>query len=268
MTTDAAKNTGAPGPAEDAGAGPVLRSLAFNIAFYGWTVLLLIVGLPLLLLPPVVATRFVVFWIDGSFWLLRVLCRLDYRIEGWENLPAGPVLVAAKHQSMWDTMVLFARLRRPVYVVKRELGWIPIFGWFLRQQGMILIDRRAGASAMRRLLDGAAATVAAGRAVIIFPEGTRTPPGSSHPYRAGIAGLYERLAVPVVPVALNSGLYWGRRAFLKRPGTIRLAFLPPIPPGLSRRDFLARLAADIEDESLRLYAEGRADEKDPPAASA
>ena len=249
------------------GAGLVLRSLAFNVLFNGWTVFLLVAGLPLFLLPPPVATRFVVFWIDSSFWLLRTLCRLDYRIEGREHLPAGPVLIAAKHQSMWDTMILFARLRRPAYVVKRELGWIPIFGWFLRQQGMILIDRRAGAGAMRRLLDGAVATVAAGRSVIIFPEGTRTPPGRQAPYRAGIAGLYERLAVPVVPVALNSGLYWGRRAFLKRPGTIRLAFLPPIPPGLPRRDFLGRLAADIEDESLRLYAEGRAALAPPPDAA-
>ncbi|MHA1114085.1 MAG: lysophospholipid acyltransferase family protein [Alphaproteobacteria bacterium] len=246
------------GPGAGGGAANLfLRSLAFNVAFYVWTTVILIVGLPLLLLPPSAATRFIVFWVDSSLWLLRTLCRLDYAIGGRENLPDGPVLVAAKHQSMWDTMILFALLRRPTYVVKRELGWIPIFGWFLRHQGMIVIDRRAGSHAMRRLLAGARATVAAGRAVIIFPEGTRTPPGSRRPYRAGIAGLYDRLGVPVVPVALNSGLYWGRRAFLKRPGTIRLEFLPPIPAGLSRRDFLARLAGDIETTSERLFVEAR-----------
>lgn len=237
---------------------PLLRSLAFNLAFPLWTAVLLIAGVWLLALPRAVATCYVAFWARGVLGLARVLCGLRFEVRG--ERPAGPVIVAAKHQSAWDTIVLNLLLPWPAFVIKKELGWLPIFGWFLRHQKMILIDRGGGAAALRQLLAEARAALDAGRALIIFPEGTRTRPGEQRPYRSGIAALYEKLDTPVVPVALNSGSFWGRRSFIKRPGRIVIEFLPPIPPGLARRPFLHTLSARIESASQRLL-----DETAPPA---
>lgn len=229
-----------------------LRSLAFNLYFAGVSAILAVVYLPLLLLP----ARFL--WAAARLWVrllyggLRLFCGLDSRIEGREHLPQGPALIASKHQSAWDTLVFMLLLDAPAMVLKRELLYIPLFGWYLRRLEMIAVNRKGGASALQDLLRQARQRVAEGRQLVIFPEGTRTPPGMRRRYQPGIAALYRDLDLPVVPVALNSGLFWGRRAFNKRCGTIVLKALPPIPPGLERAEFMRRLQDAIERESAAL----------------
>lgn len=234
-----------------------VRSLAFNVAFFAWTVMIQILAVPLLLAPPrrmLAAGR---LWTRGTIVLLRSLVGIDYEIRGTANLPENGCLVAAKHQSAWDTLIFSLLLAEPTYVLKRELMWIPVFGWYLKHYGVVAVDRKGGAKALRGMLHDARAEADRGRTIVIFPEGTRVPPGESRAYHPGVAALYRELQLPVVPVALNSGLFWGRRRFVKNPGRIVLEFLPPIPPGLSRRDFMERLHHDLEGATGRLLAEAR-----------
>lgn len=237
----------------------VLRSLLFNLAFFAFTALGTVLLSPALLLPRPVVLRLVRWWARQVLLLLRLLAGISVRVTGQQHLPtAGPALIAAKHQSAFDTVVWLALLPMPAYVLKAELLAIPFYGWFTRRAGMIGIDRGAGAAAMRSLLKGAAAALAAGRQVVIFPQGTRVAaqPGTaaSRPYQPGASALYARSGLPVVPVATDSGRCWPRRAFLKRPGTITVAVLPPIPPGLDRAAFEERLSATIEQASDALLA--------------
>ena len=236
----------------------LLRSLAFNVLFYCWSTLLQIGCLPAILLSRGAVTWVQRTWIRGSFALLALVCGLRYEIRGMERLPHEPCIIAAKHQSAWDTMIFALLIRRPGHVFKRELLWIPVFGWYLLRAGGIPIDRKGGASALKRMIAAARQTIAEGRHIVIFPEGTRVAVGKRAPYHPGVAALYSQLKVPVVPVALNSGLFWGRRSFLKHPGRIVLEFLEPIPPGLRRREFLDLLAQRIEPASADLAAEARA----------
>lgn len=230
----------------------VLRAALFNVAFFIMTLTLSVLYLPLLLAPPLWMMAAARAWIRTMQWLLRVVVGLDHRVVGAANLPSGPVLIAAKHQSAWETFAFNVLLADPVFVIKRELFWIPFYGWFARHAGMIGIDRKGRASALKKMIADARAALNARRPIIIFPEGTRTAPGTTPKYQAGIAALYQALGVPVVPIALNSGLYWGRRAFLKQPGTITVEMLPPIPPGLPRDEFMRRLETSIEDATRRL----------------
>lgn len=229
-----------------------IRSLLFQTVFWGWTALLAVLYLPLLVLPRggiVAAGR---AWSASVLWLLRVIVGLDHRIEGRENIPAGPAIWALKHQSAWDTIVVPILIPDPVVILKRELLWIPFYGWYAVKHGMIGIDRGAAAKALRGMIGAAEKSTADGHSIVVFPEGTRTAPGTKQPYHSGIAALYGRLGLPVVPVALNSGLFWGRRAMRRRPGTITLRILPPIPPGLDRRAFMTRLEDDIETATAAL----------------
>jgi 1-acyl-sn-glycerol-3-phosphate acyltransferase len=233
------------------------RALLFNLAFYGVTFVLAFVYLPLLLIPGQAGTRVMMAagraWSALVLWLLKAIVGLGFEVRGREHLPAGPLLVAAKHQSAWDTLMLPVLLGRPVVILKRELFWIPFYGWYAKRAGMIAIDRKGGGKALRAMLRAAKRrTVEDGRPLVIFPQGTRTAPGVTAPYQSGVAALYGDLAVPCVPLALNSGLFWGRRAFTKRPGRIAVEFLPAIPPGLPKREFLARLEAAIEPATARL----------------
>jgi 1-acyl-sn-glycerol-3-phosphate acyltransferase len=233
----------------------VLRSLAFNIAFFGWTVFLCLVlaWVPLLPRPAMMA---VVHWyLRTQSWLERTVIGLDYEVRGREHLPAGPYLVAAKHQSAWETLKLHLLLPDPAVVLKRELTRLPIWGWFAIKAEMIPVDRSAGGRAMASLLDGARRVAAQGRPIVIFPQGTRTAPGTHHAYRGGVGVLYEQLQLPIVPMALNSGLYWPRRAFRKRPGTVVVEFLPPIQPGLERHQAMRELELRLEAATDRLLAE-------------
>lgn len=235
----------------------VLRSLAFQVAFLLWTVALGILALPVLLGTRRTAMRFGMFWSRGVLALLRVLCGLDYQLRGRDRLPAGAVLVAMKHQSAWDAIAAPLLFDDPAVVIKRELGWVPFYGWYAVKAGSIAIDRGAGLRALRRMTARAARVKAQGRPIVIFPQGTRAAVGQQKPYLSGVAALYQQLGVPVAPVAVNSGLFWERRSFIRRPGRIVAEILPPIPSGLARGEFMARLEAAIETATDALVAEGR-----------
>ncbi|MGH6891658.1 MAG: lysophospholipid acyltransferase family protein, partial [Dongiaceae bacterium] len=233
-----------------------IRSALFNLSYFLWSAGMHVLCLPLLLAPASWVWKAGHLWIDGTLWLLRVLCRLDHRELGLENLPSGPAIIAVKHQSAWETLFLSRRLNRPAFVLKRELLMIPLFGWFIRKVGMIAVDRAGKAAALKKMVRDANDAFAQGRQIIIFPEGTRVAPGEHKPYQPGIAALYGQLGVPVIPVALNSGLYWGRKAWVKKPGRIAIRYLPPIPPGLGRRAFMAELENRLEPAANALLDRG------------
>jgi 1-acyl-sn-glycerol-3-phosphate acyltransferase len=218
------------------------RSLAFNIWFYAITVVLLLTtGLYAVTFAHHRAIGVATFWarlVERGLWRL---CGIRLVLEGGEHLPAGPALIASQHQSAFDTLVWLNLVPKPCYVMKKELSWIPLFGRLTRIAGMITVDRSGGAAALRGLVRDTTAAVAAGKQVIIFPEGTRSSPEQILELQPGIAAMARAAGLPVVPVATNSGHYWGRRTFLKHPGEIRLRVLPPIPPGLPRGELLARL---------------------------
>ncbi|WP_144185843.1 lysophospholipid acyltransferase family protein [Elioraea rosea] len=231
-----------------------LRSALFNLAFFLFTALGTVLLSPVLLLGRGPTLALIQWWARQVIRLMRHLAGIELRVTGREHLPvSGPALIAAKHQSAFDTIVWLALLPRPAYVLKAELLLIPFYGWFSRGAGMIGVDRGAGAAAMRSLLRGAAAAFEDGRQVVIFPQGTRVPatPGTRarHPYQPGVAALYARSGLPVIPVATDSGRFWPRRSFRKRPGTLTVAILPPIPLGLDRTRFEEELATTIETAS-------------------
>lgn len=237
-----------------------LRSALFNAAFFAFTAIAGIVCLPLLLvLDRGGVLHMVAWWAGRVLALLRLIAGIRVRVLGAEHLPReGAALIAAKHQSAFDTVVWLSLLPAAAYVLKRELLAIPIYGWWAAAAGMIPVDRSAGASALLGLLRAAERAAAEGRQIVIFPEGTRVAPGERRRYQPGVVALHERLRLPVIPVATDSGRLWGRRAFRKRPGTITLSVLPPIPPGLPRSEFLQRLESAIETETQRLLDSGTA----------
>jgi 1-acyl-sn-glycerol-3-phosphate acyltransferase len=229
-----------------------LRALLFNLLFCLVTAFYAILGLPVLLFGADAVYALCRLWVGTTLRLLRLLVGLDHRVVGRERVPKEPVIFAVKHQSSWETLALAVLLDRPIYVLKRELIWIPIFGLYLLGSGALAVDRAAGAKALRQLIRAAEQAAKSGRPFLIFPEGTRVAPGQHRPYQPGIAALYDKLNRPVVPVALNSGLFWGRRSFLKKPGRITVEFLEPIPAGLDRRRFMKELEARLEGASQRL----------------
>ncbi len=222
------------------------RAVLYNLGFTLWTLVLGILGLPLLLCGRRAVARLSLLWTRGSFAWLKLTVGLDHCITGREHLPEGPAIVALKHQSAWDTLLLNQLLADPAIVYKRELNWLPLVGWYIYACGMIPIDRQGGAPALRRMIAAARAAVAERRPIAIFPEGTRGAPGASLPYQPGVGALYAQLRLPLVPVALDSGRYWGRRAFMKRPGRIEVRILPPIPPELDRKEAMRVLRERIE----------------------
>jgi 1-acyl-sn-glycerol-3-phosphate acyltransferase len=235
----------------------LLRALLFNIGFFVGTGILAVAGLPFLVRRDWLL-RYSAFWAGASLAWLKFSVGLDYEVRGRENLPPPPFILAPKHQSAWDTLVLNQLVRDPAIVLKRELTWIPVFGWYLLRAGGIVIDRKGAASALRKLVAQGRRAVAERRPIAIFPEGTRGPVGGKLPYQPGVAALYSQLGVPLVPVALNSGRFWGRRTFLKRGGRITVEILPPIEPGLDRRRALILLEERIETATARLLTEADA----------
>jgi len=236
-----------------------LRSFLFNLAFYVVTAVMLVATLPLFfILPQGFGMSVVRNWARLCVWLHEKIAGVRVEVRGAENIPAGAALVAPKHQSSFETFALIPLLRNPTIVMKRSIRWLPIFGQYTIKTGMIHVDREGKTAALRALAERARQEIAKGREIIIFPEGTRRAPDAPPDYQSGIALLYRTLNVPVVPIALNSGLYWPRRQFLHHPGTIVVEFLPAIPPGLDSRAFLAKLKESIETASKRLVAEGRA----------
>ena len=232
-----------------------LRSLVFNVGFYLWTLVIGLYGAPLLLAPPRYVMEFGRLWASGALGLLAWTVGLRHEIRGIENLPQGAAIIALKHQSSWDTIILPVIFRHPAIVIKHELAWLPIYGWYAVRAGGIPVDRGAGASALKHMLARAKKALAEDRPIAIFPEGTRTAVGARLPYHPGVAALYTQLAVPLVPVAVNSGVFWGRRSFLKLPGRIVLEILPAIAPGQPRRKVMAELEMRIEAATARLVAE-------------
>ena len=236
----------------------VLRALLFQVAFYLWSVVYCLAVLPAypFLRPP--AMRAVArAWERGILWLLRVTVGLTYEVRGRERLPAGPAILASKHQSAWETLAFHELVPEVAIGLKEELTRIPVFGWYLMRAGNIRIDRGAAATAIRSLVRGARAAVAQGLHVLIFPEGTRRAPDDPPDYKPGVAALYGSLDLPVVPVALNSGVFWRRREFVKHPGTVVVEFLEPIPAGLERKVFMRALEERTEAATARLVAEAR-----------
>jgi 1-acyl-sn-glycerol-3-phosphate acyltransferase len=237
-----------------------LRSLLFNIAFYIVTAVMLVASLPFFFILPQGFGMWVVrTWARASVWLHVWVAGVRVEVRGRENIPTGGAIVAVKHQSAFETFALVPMLRNPTIVMKRSIRWLPIFGPYTVRTGMIHVDREGKTSALRDLAQRARTELDKGREIIIFPEGTRRAPGAKPAYQPGIALLYRTLNVSVVPVALNSGLYWPRRQFVHRPGTIVVEFLPAIPPGLDSRAFLTRLQGAIETTSSALAEEGRAE---------
>jgi 1-acyl-sn-glycerol-3-phosphate acyltransferase len=240
-----------------------VRSMIYQVLFHLWTTFVAIAGLPALFLPKPVVWAISPFWSAVSFGILRRITGLGYRLEGSENIAASPVIYASKHQSAWDTMIYPHVLKKPIVVLKKELLSVPFYGWYLNKYGSISIDRSGGAKALRAMVQDAREAIDAGRPIVVFPEGTRTAPGEHVKYQSGVAALYRELGVPVVPVALNSGLFWRRRSYIRKPGTIVLRFLPAIPPGLDRKAFMARLETEIEDAQAELVG----DQVDLPAST-
>jgi 1-acyl-sn-glycerol-3-phosphate acyltransferase len=246
------------------------RSLAFNFAFFAWTAIVGTIGLPFLIAPRAVTMQFGRFWARVVLVLLRVIVGLDHEIRGLDRIPRGACIVAMKHQSAWDTFIPLVLFHDPAAVLKRELLLLPLYGWYAARAGSISVDRKSGASALRRLVNAARPAAAEGRPIVIFPEGTRVAPGASLPYLPGVAALYQALALPLVPAAVNSGYFWGRRSFVKRPGRIVLEFLESIPPGWPRHRAMAELEQRIETATAALLREAEAQNEtnSPPAVSA
>lgn len=234
-----------------------LRSALFNIVFYLNLVLFLVLGSGFYFMPRKWSIRALQVWARSSLFWLRVIAGIRMEVRGVENIPQGACLVAGKHQSFWETFAILPLLDDPAMVLKKELTYIPFFGWFIYKFRMIPVERSAGTQALRSLIEAGEKAVADGRQVVIMPEGTRRAPDDPPDYKPGAAALYGKLGVPCVPFGLNSGIFWPRRQFLRKPGTIIISFLPAIPPGLGRKPFQARLEEAVERETARLVAEGR-----------
>ena len=238
-----------------------IRSLIFNILFYIVLILCMVLGLPSFF-----AGRKGVFWTARlwtriTLWMFEKICGVRYEFRGIGHLPKGGVIVAAKHQSFWETFALSLHLHDFTFILKRELTWLPFFGWYLKVGEMIAIDRASGRSALRQVVRRSKPVLDERRQLVIFPEGTRRKPGAPPAYKYGVAHIYTANSAPCVPVALNSGLFWPRRSFLRRPGTVVVEFLEPIPPGMGREEFFELLQKRIEVATQRLVDEALA--RDP-----
>jgi 1-acyl-sn-glycerol-3-phosphate acyltransferase len=228
----------------------------FNVLFYLNLAAHLIVAVPTLLLPRWGIIALARLWGRTTLWLLRVVCGIGVEWRGLEKIPRGALIVASKHQSVWETFALLQLFPDPTFIIKRELMWIPFFGWCTWRGGMIPVDRGAGKSVIPAMLVRARDALQEGRQIIIFPEGTRRAAGAEPRYKYGVAHLYGEGVAPCLPIALNSGLYWPRRRFLRRPGTILVEILDSIAPGVDKDEFFIRLQRDIEAATTRLVAEG------------
>jgi 1-acyl-sn-glycerol-3-phosphate acyltransferase len=245
-----------------------VRSAVFNLAFYLVTALMMLFGIWLLIGPRSWAMQGLRLHALVCLWLLRVICGVKYEVRGREHIPDGACLVVAKHQSAWDTFALVPLFRDPAIVLKAELTRIPLYGWFCLKFEHILVRRDRAAVALKAMLADAKAKAAEGREIVIFAEGTRREPGAEPDYKPGYVALYDALAVPAVPLALNSGLFWPRKSFTRYPGTIVVEILPPVPPGKPRAEARRLIEESIEATSWRLIEEAAKAANPPPKAAA
>jgi 1-acyl-sn-glycerol-3-phosphate acyltransferase len=236
----------------------LVRSIAFNVLFYLNTLIFLIIALPTFVMPYRAIIRVAQAWGSTNLILLRVVAGIDYEIRGREKIPEGAIIVAPKHQSAWETFALLPLFDNPTFILKRELQWIPIFGWLTIKGRMVPVDRSKGAQALIAMAERARIELSDRRQLIIFPEGTRRPTGAEPRYKYGVAHLYVAEGVPCVPVALNSGLFWPRRSIRLSPGKVIVEILDPIPPGLDKETFMHRLQDTIETATARLIEEAKA----------
>ena len=235
----------------------LIRSIVFNIAFYLNTAMWLVIALPTFLMPYWGIVGIARIWGRVNLWLLRVIVNVKVEIRGREKIPPGPLLVASKHQSAWETFALVTLFPNPVFILKRELQWIPIFGWFTIKGRMVPVDRGGGAGALRAMTERARYELTQNRQLIIFPEGTRRAAGAEPRYKFGVKHLYSGAGVPCLPIALNSGLFWPRRTLRRYPGTVIVEILDVIPAGLDPDEFFTRLQDQIETATAKLIEEGR-----------
>lgn len=234
-----------------------LRSILFVIYMYGLMAVMGIIFLPALALPKGVA----LFGIRSYANLLRiglhVIGGIRTQIKGQENLPQGGFIYAGKHQCMWDVFIPFIICKAPTIIMKRELLWYPFLGWYALKAGMIPIDRAGTTKTLRKMTAIANDRADSGRQIVIFPEGTRTAPGVPAKYHsAGLSSLYKTLDVPIALVATNAGICWPAHGLRRSKGTVTYEVLPPVPAGLPRKEAMARVEADIESASMRLYKAG------------
>ena len=230
----------------------IIRSALFNAAFFTATAFFLIAGLPALAGGRPAVFKLARTWSKTSLWLLDKICGAKVEFRGVERIPSGPVLLAAKHQSALETFALVHQIPDFSFILKRELLRLPLFGWYLRRAEQIAIDRTSGRAALDQVVERAKALFAEGRSVFIFPEGTRRAVGAPPSYKMGVAHIYDATGATCLPVALNTGVCWPRRSFVKRPGRVVIEFLDPIPPGLPKREFIAKLQDAIETRSTEL----------------
>jgi 1-acyl-sn-glycerol-3-phosphate acyltransferase len=233
----------------------IVRSVLFNALFYSNLLVHFCAAIPTLVMPRWAIWNVVRFWAGTNLWLLRTICNIEVEFRGLDKIPAGPLLVAAKHQSTWETFALTRLFADPAFILKRELMWLPFFGWYARKAEMIPVDRGARAQALAAITVKARIELARQRQIVIFPEGTRRPPGAKPSYKFGVVHLYAETGASCLPVALNSGLFWPRRSFRLYPGTVVVEILDPIAPGLDKRVFAETLQTAIETATARLIAE-------------
>lgn len=235
----------------------LLRSTLFQILFYVLNLVLMILFSPVLLLPRKWGWWVVPVWSKALQLLMRLVAGIKVELRGRENLPQGGFIAALKHQSAWETVALIPLFSSPTFILKRELRWIPIFGWYTAKYRQIAINRGKRSEALAAMMLAAKQAIAEGRQILIFPEGTRRPAGAEPKYKFGIAHLYRDLKCPVVPIAHNAGLYWPRSSWRVYPGTVIVEILPQIEPGLPADVFQTRMVEEIETASDRLIEEAR-----------
>lgn len=241
-----------------------LRSALFLFLFYFVTFIMMVLGMPIFLLPRRWGWWIVPLWSHVMLFLLRWVIGMKVEFRGIENIPEGGFIVAAKHQSAWETFALIPFFPDPTYILKRELRWIPLFGWYTAKMDQIPINRGKRSAALAAMMEAAKVAIASGRQIFIFPEGTRRPAGAAPKYKYGIAHLYRDLNCPVLPVALNAGLYWPRNGKVLYPGTVLVEFLPAIEPGRPADKFYETIVDQIETASDRLIEEARAETPPSP----
>jgi len=235
----------------------IIRSALFFLCFWLWSIFMNILFLPMLAFDRIWIVRGQEIWARGIVVLMRAICGLRVDVQGKEYIPNGKALIACKHQSAFETMALHWLVKDPAVILKKELLSIPIYGWYCHKTKMIAVDRKGQAAALRSMIAQADQALKDERQIIIFPEGTRTGVDDTLAFQPGIAALYSKLATPVIPVALNTGLFWPRKKFICRPGVITIKFLPPIEAGLDRKLFMKRLKQEIDENTANLVKDAR-----------